>query len=384
MAKAAPYEPPPDPDFEQLAHEGYAAWKRDQPHVVAFDTETTGLAHFDVPFCATVAWRDTQGGSIPIEAHFFEFDRFDGKRMVCDILENSSTIVGHNLKFDLQKALLADIWTSRDALHPRLIEDTQVLAHLLDEHRTRYGLKELAVDVLGYEDLIDVPYASGEKAKQGLTRKMPREKYEIEQAKKWAKKEYGIASVRDVGYHLLPRGVVVPYAVKDALWTLELFELFRPQLAGRSGLLDCYEQEMALTLVLLDMEEAGMRLDLEYVREQIRAYTKRIIQHDIRIAEVVGKPVGKDASAGEFNPASNPQLAEFFRAAGHDHEKYDKSALSKIDHPLAPLLLERRKDEKLLSTYFQAMQKEQADGILHPSYRQNVSTGRMSSGKETG
>lgn len=378
MAKREPYVPPPDPDFEKLAHEGYAAWKRDQPNLVAFDTETTGLAHFDVPFCVTVAWRAKRG---VIESHYFELDKFDGKKMACDILENSSCMVGHHIKFDLQKILLADIWTSRDALHARNIEDTEVLAHLLDEHRPK-GLKDLAVSVLGIEDIIEIPYKTGPKA--GEVRKVPREKHEIEQARLWAKKEYGFASVKEIGYHLLPRGIVVPYAVSDALWTMELFEILRPKVGAYADMLDKYEEEMDLTLVLLDMEEAGMATDLPYVKDKIIEYTNRMLEHDISIQSVVGKPVGKNVKAGEFNPGSNDQIKEFFTDAGFERDNYDASVLKEIDHPLAALILARRSDEKILSTYFRAISAEQKDGILHPSFRQNVSTGRMSSGKETG
>lgn len=364
-APRSEWEAPPDPDFEKLAREGYAMWEADRPKVVAFDTETTGVEFVDTPFCVTVAW-EHQG---KLTGHYFELVHFDSREAVRRILA-TPILVGHSTKFDLQKCVSGGM-LDRDTLDGHMIEDTQVMAHLLDENRER-GLKELAVSLLGYDDTIEVEVASG--PNKGAKRLVSREKHEVQVARRKLKLK------KADGYEKLPRGIIVPYAISDALHTLGLYRYLKPQLARHEDMTAKYREEMELCLVLLDMEIAGLGVNDEYVREQLREYTKRVIKHDNEVARIVGRPVGKDPET-EFNPASNPQLKEFFTAAGFQRDSYNRTALEKIDHPLARLLVQRRKDSKMLETYFRAIEREERDLILHPSFKQNVSTGRMSSGK---
>jgi DNA polymerase I-like protein with 3'-5' exonuclease and polymerase domains len=373
-----PWVPPADPDFKQMAALGYAAWRRDKPDVISFDTETTGLAFHDRPFCVQFGWIGQRG----VESHYFELEKYDSAPLVRQIFESGSTLVGHHTKFDLQKCILAGL-LDREAVTADRIHDTEAQSQLVNEHQKK-ALKTLAVDLLKYDDVIEIPIKTGKNA--GQMRKVSRELHELKIAKEWAKKEYGIASIKAVGYHLIPRGVLVPYAIKDTDFTIRLHELLWPKVQRRDAVLRCYRQEMELALVLLDMESAGMRLNAPYVRDQIKEYTKRVIRHDLAIESTVGMPVGKDTKNGEFNPGSNDQIREYFTGKGHVREKYDRNNLLTIEDPLAPLIVERRKDEKLLGTYFRAMENEVGpDGILHPAFRQHGTvTGRMSSGESEG
>jgi len=376
VAKAEAYVPPDDPDFEKLAYTGYRAWQRDKPDLIAFDTETHGLAFYDAAFCFTAAWYRPDGG---IEAHYFELDKFDSRKGVSNMLLYGTILVGHNLKFDMQKAMLGGL-LSRDLLFPGRIHDTETLAHLDDEHRPK-GLKDLMVSVLGYEDTIDVEIKSG--PNKGTFKKVPREKAEMDAVRRKLK-----LTVNDP-WSLLPRAVILPYAVADARGTLELYTKLRPLVERYDDLWSLYQQELELTLVLLDMEQQGLGLVTSYVDKQVKVYGMRVLEHENTIEQIVGKPVRTGYIPPKekdkfFNPASNKQLAEFFKAAGFERDSYDKSVLKDIDHPLAPALTEMRGDAKLLNTYFRAMKAEARDGILHPSYRQNVRTGRMASGKERG
>jgi DNA polymerase I-like protein with 3'-5' exonuclease and polymerase domains len=191
-------------------------------------------------------------------------------------------------------------------------------------------------------------------------------------------------------WSLLPRAVLMPYAVKDAQGTLELYTKLRPRVEAHEDLWQLYEQEMELMLVLYDMAAAGMRLDLPYVDARIKEYGKRVARHELAIEEIVGKPVrtGKIPPKEKdlfFNPNSNPQLREYFEARGFERDSYDEANLNEIDDPLARALPSLRADSKILNTYFVAMKREQRDGILHPNFRQHGTvTGRMSSGKQEG
>lgn len=369
MAKAAPWEPPPDPDFKQLAYDGYRMWQADKPKIVSFDTETTGLAYFDTAFCVTAAW-DRPDGSVV--GHYFELEKFDSSKGVRTMLGNSEVLIGHNLKFDIQKTALADL-LDVDKLTPDRIEDTQILATLVNEHRP-LGLKELMVSVLNWGDTMEVEYLSG--PKKGEFRTVVREKYLIQEARRKLKLK------KEDGYDLIPRGIIVPYATTDAVGTHRLWHSLAPLVARHAELTELYRQEMELTLVLLDMEDAGLGVRIKYVDDNIRTYNKKLITHDTRIQEIVGMPVGKDTKSGEFNPGSDDQIKEMFTKLGFPRESYAAEIMQEIDHPLAKAILARRDDLKILSTYLRPIQSEQRDDILHPSFRQNVSTGRMSSGKQ--
>lgn len=423
MTTASEYVAPPDPDFKKAALAGQAAFWRDRPKVVAFDTETEGFNWHDPAFCATVAWerrapemacigtgpgpknvllggdnvvtyptfKGLKEAGPGLEVHYFETsDRFDCRPMLADMFRIPEVLVGHNLKFDLHRGI-AGGWIDRSRLTPEGIEDTEALAHLDDEHRVK-GLKSLAVLLLGEDvEYVEVEVKSGKR--KGEIDRVPREKWELEQAKKWAKKEYGLKSVKDVGYHLLPRGTVYPYALKDAEFTLRLYDLLKPRIEQYEDLSSLYRQEMELSLVFLDLEARGLGVRPDYVDEQIKHFTNSVLQIERRIGAIVGKelvsavlPRGKPAEErAKFNPNSPEQILEFFKDAGVPVSSTEADELKKVDHPLAQEIVALRHDLKLRNTYFMAIKEGQRDGVFHPAVRQHGTvTGRSSSGKAKG
>lgn len=398
MAKAPAWVPPPDPDLRQLAIECQRAWERDRPTTIAFDTETTGLEYHDTAFCGTVAWRSPaedilRGQPIGVEGHYVEFERLGpgAKRLFRDILEHAEVIVAHNAKFDLHKVEAALGFRLRP---DQVLHDTECMSHLDDEHR-RKGLKALAVSVLGFDDLIGIPGKQKDKATGQMVdvvRMKPKSQVEIDKAREWAKKQNGLRSIDDVGYQMLPRGVLVPYAILDAEWTLNLAAELWPRVNRYPDLRALYDQEMELTrTAIYDMEKRGLRVRLDYVAEQVKHYRGLVIDHELRMEQIVSKPVRTgDVPPKEkdlfFNPASPKQVGAWFEAHGHKRDNYDADALKTIKHPLAEALLVYRKDKKILDSYFVSLQKATgADGIFHQSSRQHGTvSGRTSGGKERG
>lgn len=403
MPVAAKWEPPADPNLVNLARTGWLAWKRDMPTTIAFDTETTGLEYHDRAFCGTVAWRSPtedllRGQPIGVEGYYFEFERGSkeftdkSKGAFLTMLEHANVIVAHNAKFDLHKVEAALGFRLRP---DQVLHDTECMSHLDDEHRPK-GLKELAVSVLGFDDLIDVPGKAKDKATGKMVdviRRKPRSQVEIDKAREWAKKHNGLRSVKEVGYHLLPRGTVVPYAILDAEWTLNLAAKLWPRVNRYADLRELYDREMLLTrTAIYDMEKAGMGTRPDYVAEQIKAYRGKCLQHELGLEAIVGKPVktGKIAPkerALYFNPsASSPDAGEFLTARGFARESYDAENLAGITHPLASALVAYRKDTKILDSYLIALQRGTGtDGIFHMSLRQHGTvSGRTSGGSERG
>lgn len=313
--------------------------------LLAVDTETTGVAYFDTPFCVTVAKYDDQG---ELESQFLDLDDPVQTAEVRSLLREADELVFHNAKFDMQKLALVGLFVP-DERDPITVHDTEAIAHLLDEHRPK-KLKVLAKTVLGEET-------------------------NEAEAIRAAKKEVKLRA-KD-GYHLLPREVVVPYALKDAEFTLRLWHELYPKLCKHDDLLRVYETEQRLCFVLLEMERNGMALDLAYVESTAKSYASKGLSLEMDIRDLV--------DSEDFNPNSPKQVTEAFLALGLELESTSKESLREVDHPLAEKILELRTIKKMHSTYLKPMLEEQRDGVIHPNFRQHgAKTGRMSSGEAEG
>lgn len=308
--------------------------------VLAVDTETTGLGWNDEPFLVSAAWDDDG-----IQSRCWELDNPSDRSEAEEYLNSCEAMVFHNAKFDLQKLILVGL-IERSELAPGNIGDTEALAHLLDEHRPK-RLKALAHDVLGLET-DEAEVIKVEKRKLKLT--------------------------KDDGYDKLPRELVIPYARKDAEFTLQLYNYFLPRISEFGELLALYHHELALTLTLLDMEAKGMAVDVPYLDETAREYAGQILEAELEIRDITGIDDPKFAN-------SPKQILEWFSEREIPLKATDKEALSAIDHPLAQLLLDLRKLKKIEGTYLRGLLKEQQDGIVHPWIRQHGTvTGRTASG----
>ena len=70
---------------------------------LAVDTETTGVAFFDIPVIVTTAESDVDG----VHTEFYTLP--DDTQEVRDRIAHTDELVFHNAKFDLQKLALAGI-----------------------------------------------------------------------------------------------------------------------------------------------------------------------------------------------------------------------------------------------------------------------------------
>lgn len=345
-----------------LAERAYNDWLRDQPEAIAVDTETHGVVWYDRAFCVTVAWRTGSG----VQSYYFELDQVDeGERArIAELLTQILTtkkLVFHNPKFDLQKLILEGLM-AREDITPDRIEDSEACYHLFDEHGTK-SLKHLAKEFLG-EDT-------------GETSKLRKVKRKLKITKK-------------DGYDRVPREVLIPYAVKDAEFTLRLWELFRPKLEGEVE--DLYYLEMELCLVLLDIEAEGYKVDLEYVTATAKDLAGQILRQELEIQDITRLKVwypekpGQKTPEGCLNPNAWQQTLPIIQGRGIPVKSTGDEVLKPyIDDPFVGALLELRRIKKLHNTYFMGILEETQDGIIHPNFRQHgTKTGRMSSGAADG
>lgn len=268
-----------------------------------------------------------------------------------EYLSEAKTIIMHNAKFDLQKAILEEVWPSSWLT----VIDTEAIAHLLDEHQLK-GLKTLAKSILG-------------------------ESTDEAEKLKAVRKELGLTKAD--GFGKIPEEILIPYALKDAEYTYNLYLRLWPQLEKHTDLLELFWKEMDLTWALLDMEARGMAVDVEYLQSTLKEYSSKRLTLELELRDLVGRE--------DFNPRSDDQVREYLNAQGiHSGVKTAKSkkesfaaeVLAGIDHPFAEKLLSYKKINKLCNTFLGPMLEEQANGILHVNIRQHGTvTGRVSSGE---
>jgi DNA polymerase I-like protein with 3'-5' exonuclease and polymerase domains len=166
---------------------------------------------------------------------------------------------------------------------------------------------------------------------------------------------------------------VVPYAMKDTEFTLRLYERLAPKLPD--SLQELYQQEVAVALALLDVEAAGIGLDVPYLEKTASAYGVKLMRLDKALQKLAATPTGS-----LFNPNSPKQVMEAFERRGIALSKTDKATLKTLDDDLAKTLLEYRNIKKMHATYLVGMLAEQKDGVIHPNFNTTLPrTGRMSS-----
>ena len=193
--------------------------------LVALDCESEGLLWQHKAFCATTC--DNENGSL-----FWDLTK-DREDLV-QYLQRATKIICHNLKFDAQKMLLAGVLTEDDLQYPGRYEDTLIMGHLLDEHRSN-RLKDLAKTVL---------------------------EEETDEAKVLAKVRRELGLTKDDGYDKIPLEVLKPYALKDAEFTYRLFKIFDTAVRQPSNkpLYDLYRREIRFVFTLMKVEEKGLLL----------------------------------------------------------------------------------------------------------------------------
>ena len=157
-----------------------------------------------------------------------------------------------------------------------------------------------------------------------------------------------------------------------------------PARAARGGRPDrlFHEIELPLVDVLVEMERAGVKLDVERLRAIGARFDERAIELERRIWELAGE---------EFTIGSPQQLAPIlFEKLGLSRKRRGKTGFStdarvlqaiRHEHEIVPAIEEWREVTKLKSTYLDAFPELiGADGRLHTTFNQTAATtGRLSS-----
>ena len=250
----------------------------------------------------------------------------------------------HNANYDL--TLLGKYGI---APHCVIDHDTMIAAHLLG--RSRLGLKPIALEVLGQE-MTEITDLIG----KGRSQKT---------------------------FNEVPIAAGAPYAAADADCTLRLRRRLEPQLARDELAALLSDVELPLVPVLVQMQQAGVRLDAGILHEMSRDLNEQLAQIEADLYRSIGHTV---------NINSPKQLSDLlFGELGLPKTRRTKSGFStdanalemlKGLHPVVDGILEYRQVAKLKSTYVDALPEmvNRQTGRIHTSYHQTGSaTGRISS-----
>ncbi len=152
----------------------------------------------------------------------------------------------------------------------------------------------------------------------------------------------------------------------------------------RNRIYDLYSEiEKPLAEVLVEMEERGIKIDVQYFRELQKEIKLELDELENQIFKLTGI---------SFNIMSSKQLSEMlFEEIGLSPTQSSKTGYStsiaaleeiKDKHPIIPLVIEYRHLSKLLSTYIEPFPRivSRIDGRLHTNYEIiGTATGRLRS-----
>jgi DNA polymerase I len=255
--------------------------------------------------------------------------------------------VAHDAKADA-------ILLARHGVALRGIEtDTMIASYLIDATRSAHKLEAIALEHTSYKALSEEDICG--------------------------------KGVKAVSIADLPIEAAIDYAGERADLALQLAPILRSRLDAEqlTGVYDTLERP--LIPVLVDIERAGVKIDVPSLAAQAQRIEQELSRRSTRIYEIGG---------GEFNINSPKQLAEVLfdrlqlpvlkrtgtsRAPSTAAEVLDELALS---HEIPRLIVDWRELMKLKGTYIDALPQlvNPSTGRVHTSFNQAVAaTGRLSS-----
>ena len=253
--------------------------------------------------------------------------------------------IAHNYKFDYLVLKRAGFTIDGE------IFDTMVAAYLIDANQ-RLKMDTLAKKYLNYEPVpIEAMIGKGKKQK----------------------------SMADIPY-----AEIANYACEDADITYRLYEKFIKELEEDELLNIANELEFPLIEVLGDMEEKGIKIDVE----MLKAFSEDLNKDIEKIEEEIFEKTGE-----EFNLNSPKQLGEVLfekmeipagKKTKTGQYSTSEAVLSELatEYKVPAMVLDYRSLSKLKSTYVDALPKlvNPATGRIHTNFNQTIAaTGRLSS-----
>jgi DNA polymerase-1 len=320
-------------------------WCMTHGGVIALDTETTSLDYLDLKLqgislsdgtdSCYILWDDTYTDYLNV--YLLELD----------------LLILHNAPFDMKVLYKYDI------SHTDKLFCTMTAAHILDERRTK-KLKELAVLVLKVPE--DQIQSYEEASKNGLD---TQEFYE--------------------------------YAIRDALWTYQLYTKFKPKIRAQELSYLFYDIEMPFQYALRDLEINGVMIDADRVQSLLNQVVPKHRTLYKQMYDLAKIPYSIQAQLFEpeqlicgINLNNKQRCADVIQGLGFEitertaggQPSADKYTLARLkgQHPFIDCLAEYRVLDTLYNNFLKkAHSRIDADGRTRASVNNCVArTGRLS------
>jgi len=311
-----------------------------------FDTETTGLnPNQDLLVGISLSWKWREAYFIPIPADQKEALSIVGE--FNELFANENILkIGQNMKFDI-------LMLSRYGLDIKGEFFDTMVAHYLIQPELRHNLDYLSEIYIGYKK-VATEELIGKNGKNQISMRQ----VDLEQIKE--------------------------YACEDADITLQLKPLLAADME-KAGVVKLFKEvEMPLLKVLIEMEQAGLKIDPKVLDEYAVILKKQIIQLETEITEMAGEA---------FNISSPKQLGYILfdklmldpKAKKTKTKQYSTGEEILVNlqdkHPIVGKILEHRGLKKLLSTYVETLPKliNPRTGKIHSSFNQTIAAPEGSS-----
>lgn len=187
---------------------------------------------------------------------------------------------------------------------------------------------------------------------------------------------------KKIDFKIIPNTELISFFAEEADYIYRLHQLFRPQLQTENKLVVYENIDRPLASILLQMENAGIMLDISKLTELNTLFDKEMNKLSTKIYQMAGE---------EFNLSSPKQVGEIlYTKLGLKGKKHTSGSLNTSaevleqmaeTHELPKKILEWRQYQKLKSTYTGALLNLiDKNSRVHTTYSQiSVNTGRLSS-----
>lgn len=330
-------------------------------NLISVDTETTGLNPLEDDIVGlSIAFNDqiiSKNGRV-------KFDETKENVTVCYYVPLFHNY-GEQVDFDYAVNSLAPIFA--DEKISKTMQNAKFDLHVLKHHN-------MPVSGLIFDTML-ASYIYDSSRKHGL-------KTQSAMYLNYIMTEYEEVAGKDVSFDTVEIEKAKNYACDDVFATLELTRHWQNTLEKEE--LDLlYDVEVPTTIVLTDMEEVGVSIDKDYLKNLSQETQTEIDNVEAKIF----------AESGEsFNVNSPKQVKSIlFDKMGlrvRGRKKASQSTNAKVleelalDYPIAKYILEQRHLAKLKSTYIDALPNliSCRDNRIHTSFNQTITTtGRLSS-----
>jgi len=322
--------------------------------IVSVDTETTSKDPLKAKLVGmSFSLNEQQGFYLPIAHQYLgvpsQLGLNEAREILKDIMEDKYILkVGQNIKYD------AEVLRRHGIELKGIYFDTMIASYVINPGLRRHNLDYLAQHYLNYR-MISYHEVAGK-----------------------GKNACNFAEI-DVNK-------AMEYSCEDADIALRLMQILEQQMIFDKNERLFYDLEMKLLPVLMDMEMAGIKIDIPFFKQMSVRFSKQMKRIEQEIFDEAGM---------EFNINSHQQLGYVLfeklklpvqkktaRSKNYSTDVKVLKKLSAFSYKIPELVLRYRTISKLKSTYLDALIKmvDPDSERIHTSYNQTVAaTGRLSS-----